>query len=119
MSRRTPLLLALTLTALAGCAGPRPQTAQTRASAAARASCQASTEQAFNRQNRYLLSERDTTDAPFSSSGVTGITTRGLTQRYDYETDLQSCLSSSRAGGAVPSIDSQPGPPTGTPVAPY
>ncbi len=118
MSRRTPILFALTLTALAGCAAPRPQTAQTRSSAAARAKCQASTEQSFNRQNRYLLSERDTTDSPFSSSGVTGITTRGLTQRYDYETDLASCLSSSQSG-PVPSIDSQPGPPTGTPVAPY
>ena len=98
MPCRTPILFALTLTMLAGCAGPRPQTAQTRASAAARAKCQASTEQAFNRQNRYLLSERDTTDAPFSSSGVTGITTRGLTQRYDYESDLASCLSASQAG---------------------
>ena len=115
---RQPLLLALTLTALAGCVAPRPETAQTRASAAARAQCRASTEQAFNRQNRYLLSERDTTDAPFSSSGVTGITTRGLTQQYDYENDLASCLSS-RANGPVPSIDSQPSPPTGTPVAPY
>ncbi len=46
----------------------------------------------FNRQNRYLISERDTTDSPFSTSGVSGITTRGLTQRYDYDTALASCL---------------------------
>ena len=114
MSRLPPLCLALAL--LAGCT-PLPQTASTRSSAAAQASCRASTEQSFNRQNRYMLSERDTTDAPFSTSGVTGITTRGLTQRYDYDTQLAACLSesgNSGAGGVT-----QPGPPTGTPVAPY
>ena len=68
MSRRTPTVLILALATLAGCAGPRPQTPATRASAAAAASCRASTESSFNRQNRYLLSERNTTDSPFSTS---------------------------------------------------
>ena len=113
MSRLPPFCLALAL--LAGCT-PMPQTTATRASAAAQASCRASTEASFNRQNRYLLSERDTTDAPFSTSGVTGITTRGLTQRYDYDTQLASCLSES---GSPSGTGIQPGPPTGTPVAPY
>ena len=117
MSSRTPIPLILALAALAGCAGPAPQTTATRASAAAAASCRASTESSFNRQNRYLLSERNTTDAPFSTSGVTGITTRGLTERYDYGTQLQNCLTAS-GGGTASSIDSQPPPPTGTPRAP-
>ena len=109
-------VLAVVLLAGAGCT-PRPETATSRSSAAAAASCRASTESSFNRQNRYLLSERDTTDAPFSTSGVTGITTRGLTQRYDYDTQLASCLSESGNNGA--GVVTQPGPPSGTPVAPY
>ncbi len=119
MFRRSPIVLALALTALAGCnPGPRPQTAAGRSNAAAVASCRASTESSFNRQNRYLLSERNTTDSPFSTSGVTGITTRGLTERYDYDTQLASCLSQSGASGGG-NLDTQPSPPSGTPVAPY
>ena len=114
MSRPTPFLLCLVLVTVAGCGGSRPP--QTRSSAAAAASCRSETESSFNRQNRYLLSERDTTDAPFSTSGVTGITTRGLTQRYDYDTQLASCLS---ASGGGPATTGQPGAPTGTPVSPY
>lgn len=117
MFRRTPTFLMFAIAALAGCAAPRPQTPVTRASAAAAASCRASTESSFNRQNRYLLSERNTTDAPFSTSGVTGITTRGLTQQYDYGTQLQDCLTAS-GGGTASSIDSQPSPPLGTARAP-
>ncbi len=89
-------LPALLLLAAAGCA-PRPPTSTGRADAAALAACKASTNRAFDRQNRYLLSERDQTDNPFSTSGDTGITTRGLTQRYDYDTQLASCLTASGA----------------------
>ena len=117
MPRPTPLLTCLVLLAIAGCAARQPQTPETRASAAAAAACRASTETSFNRQNRYLLSERDTTDSPFSTSGVTGITTRGLTQQYDYDRQLSSCLSSSNSGAVAPDV--QPSPPSGTPVAPY
>jgi hypothetical protein len=115
MPRPTSFLPCLVLLALAGCAAPQSQTPETRASAAAAAACRTSTETSFNRQNRYLLSERDTTDSPFSTSGVTGITTRGLTQQYDYNRQLSSCLSSSNSSAAAPSVQ----PPSGTPVAPY
>ena len=115
MPRPLPLFVPLVLVAIAGCAGPASQS-PTRASAAATATCRASTEASFNRQNRYLLSERNTTDSPFSTSGIPGITTRGLTQRYQYDTQLASCLAAS-GGAAQPA--SQPSPPTGTPVAPY
>ncbi len=60
----------------------------------------------FNRQNRYLLSERSTTDSPFSTSGDPAITTRGLTERYDYDTQLASCLAAPEAAGQP----SRPGP---------
>ena len=86
------LLPALLVLFAAGCARPQ-QTAATRASAATAASCRSSANKAFDRQNRYLLSERSTVDSPFSTSGDPGVTTRGLTQRFDYDTNLQSCLS--------------------------
>ena len=119
MSSRTILLASLTLLA-AGCTPP-PPTSASRANAAALASCRASTDSSFNRQNRYLISERDTSDAPFSTSGVTGITTRGLTQRYDYDTALASCLSASGGPetGASPVTSSAPPARQGTPTAPY
>lgn len=108
-----PLVLAVVV---AGC-GPRLDAASSRSSVSARASCRASTEASFNRQNRRLLSERSTIDAPFSTSGVTGITTRGLTERYNYDTQLQSCLAGAGSSGA--GATSQPEPPGGTPVAPF
>ena len=96
MPRATlPVLLALLA---AGCTPP-PPTSSSRANAAALASCRASTNQSFDRQNRYLLSERSTVDVPFSTSGNPGVTTRGLTQRYDYDTQLASCLGAS--GGST------------------
>ena len=103
-------LIPALLVVVAGCTPP-PSTPATRASAAALAACRASTNQSFDRQNRYLLSERSTIDSPFSTSGVPGITTRGLTERYDYDTQLSSCLAASNAprGGAnSPATSSAP-----------
>ena len=119
MSRQPSLALALALATLAGCGSPRPQTAASRSNAAAVASCRASTETSFNRQNRYLLSERSNTDAPFSTSGNPGITTRGLSRQYDYDNQLDSCLAQSGATSRGYGTDSVLSPPTGTPVAPY
>ena len=95
---------------IAGCTPPPPTTAS-RASAAALASCRASTNHSFDRQNRYLLSERSTTDTPFSTSGDPGVTTRGLTQRYDYDTQLASCLGSSDASAGVANGPATSAPP--------
>ena len=124
MPRRIPPCCA-TLAAIAvligtGCS-PLPQTPARRANAAAVSACRSSTDASFDRQNRYLLSERDTTDAPFSSSGVSGITTQGLTQRYDYDTQLAGCLAASNAsqGATQPATAAQPPPHLGTARAPY
>ena len=87
---RLPAFLLLG-TALAGCtAGPPPS----RSAMAARTACRAQSEAAFNRQNRALLSTRDTTDTPFSTSGNSGITTRGLSTEYGRESALDACLRS-------------------------
>ncbi len=120
MPARAAFSALLALTTLAACTPP-PSTSVSRANASALASCRASTDSSFNRQNRYLISERDTTDAPFSTSGVSGITTRGLTQRYDYDTALASCLQASNAPtlATSPATSTQAPPPAGTPLAPY
>ncbi len=118
MSRR--ISAALFIACLAGCTPP-PQTAATRASAAALASCRQSADSSFQRQNRYLLSERDQTDTPFSTSGLSGITTRGLGQRYDYDNQLSSCLAASDADNSqtAPATSSAPaGRLTTTPLPP-
>ncbi|WP_158743782.1 hypothetical protein [Acidisphaera sp. L21] len=88
-----PALLVL----LAGCTSSSSSSpsAVNRSNVAAVASCRASTNQAFDRQNRYLISERDQTASPFSMNGNPGVTTRGLTDKYDYDNALQSCLAAS------------------------
>ncbi len=98
------------LSLAAGCAPPQ-QSPASRASAAAVASCRASTNRSFDRQNRYLLSERDTRDTPFSTSGTPGITTRGLTERYDYDTQLAGCLAASKSPAAADSSAASSQPP--------
>jgi hypothetical protein len=91
-----PLLALLTAGLLAtGCTRAPPPS---RSAAAASAACRAQSEAAYNRQNRALLSTRDTTDTPFSTSGVSGITTNGLSREYDREVNLDKCLRG--AGGA-------------------
>ena len=90
MNRPTSLALIGAL-AVSGCglfaAPPRPV-----ASAATVAACRTRTDEVFARQNRYLLSERDTRDAPFSTSGDTGITTAGLSSRYARDNLYDSCV---------------------------
>jgi hypothetical protein len=110
MIRRATLPTLLVLL-VAGCA-QQPQTPSQRASAAATAACRASTEASFDRQNRALLSERDTTGTPFSSSGNSGITTRGLTRQYDYDTQLSNCLAGTHETTADTDV-----PPAPTPAA--
>jgi hypothetical protein len=95
MNRPTVALLLAGLLA-AGCTPAPPPS---RSAVAARAACRAQSDAAYNRQNRDLLSTRDTTDTPFSSSGVSGITTNGLSREYDRQTALDNCL---RGNGAAP-----------------
>ena len=112
-----PIVLALLG---AACTPLPPPTPEQQAQRAAAAACRANADASFEAQNRYLLSERDTTDAPFSSSGDSGITTRGLSQRYGYDQGLSRCLAATKAGNPNgPSTSTQPPPTLGTPVAPY
>jgi hypothetical protein len=87
-----PLSLAVLLAGALTASGCAPATPRSRASAAAVAECKTRTDAAYNRQNRFLLSTRDTTDTPYSTSGAPGNTTSGLSREYDRETMLDNCL---------------------------
>ncbi len=117
---RRALLAVVVAVSAAACTPLPPPTPAQRAQRAEAAACHADADASFNAQNRYLLSERDTTDAPFSSSGDPGITTRGLSDRYGYDQDLSRCLAATKSGNPNgPSTSTQPPPALGTPVAPY
>ena len=53
--------------------------------------CRKRAEQTYEQQNRAALSERDTRDEPFSSNYVSGITSAGLSTRYDLDNLLAGC----------------------------
>ena len=95
--RLCPALLAAALLATGCTSAPPPS----RSAQAARAACRAESEASFNRQHRDLLSTRDTTDTPFSTSGVSGITTAGLSREYARESALDDCLAGTTGGTAT------------------
>jgi hypothetical protein len=97
-----PIFALLTVGLLAaGCTRSPPPT---RSDLSLRASCRAQSEASYNRQNRALLSTRDTTDTPFSTSGLSGITTNGLSREYDREVNLDNCLRGN-GGASAPAGD--------------
>ncbi len=90
-TRRRPagLAAAALSLALAGCSTATPPSHADQAAASA---CEKQADQTFLTQNRYLLSERDQRDTPFSTSGLPGITSNGLGQRYGRDEQLAGCL---------------------------
>ncbi len=87
---RRPVGALLAGLCLAGCAG----SVHPRRDAGLLSSCRARTEQEFNRQNRDLLSFRDNTDTPFSTSFDSGITSAGLSRRFARDQLMSSCVDS-------------------------
>ena len=83
------LALAVSASLLAGCMEPSPRSQADQAAASA---CEQQADQTYLTQNRYLLSERSTTDTPFSTSGLPGVTSNGLGQRYGRDQQLAGCL---------------------------
>ncbi len=118
-SRHAAFPALIVLAAVAGCAGP--QSSSSRTSSAILKSCRASADSSFNRQNRYLLSERDEKDSPFSRSFVAGDTSRGLPSTYAYDTQLSDCLASSKIpqNPDQPATSTQPLPGLGSKIVPY
>ena len=72
---------------LAGCAPQR-----TGAELEQQQACGQQADRQFEKQNRYLMSERDQTDTPFSSSGMPGNTTQGLNDQYSRDRMVDDCM---------------------------
>ncbi len=98
MIRLSYLLLAGVLAA-AGCS--QSPSSASRTSKADAAACRTRTDAIYNQQNRFLLSERNTTDSPYSTSGNPGVTNQRLSQQYGRDELLDSCLTSIAAQGKV------------------
>jgi hypothetical protein len=98
------------LTALAACSAPPAPTGQGRADQATLSACRQRADEIYQRQNRASLYAMDNRDSPGSSSYVSGITTRGLSERYGWDTQVSDCV---RNQGAAE--DTAPAPvPTGS-----
>ncbi len=82
---------------LAGCGQPRSSAELEQQQA-----CGQQADRQFEKQNRYLMSERDQTDTPFSSSGMPGDTTRGLNDQYGRDRMVDDCMHS--LSGTEPTI---------------
>lgn len=100
--------LALTLATLAACQNA-PPTAQERADQKTLAACRERANQVYAEQNRGAVYEQNNSLSPFSSSYVSGITTRGLGERYGHDTMIADCVRNT--GAATPANSQPPTPP--------
>jgi hypothetical protein len=99
MSRPFIQLLPILL-ALAHCASPPPAApaaaaggGQTRADAATLAACRTHADEVYDRQRRDTIYTIGTRDSPFSANdSTTGVTDRGLAQRYGRENMIRDCV---------------------------
>ena len=83
------VVAAILLAPLAGCGEKRSSAELERQQA-----CGQQADRQFEKQNRYLLSERDQTSTPFSSSFLPGDPTRGLNDQYSRDRMVDDCLHS-------------------------
>lgn len=93
MSRFALVAASLALAACQSAAPPRDP-----ATAAAASACRERVDEVYAQQNRVELSQRDQRDAPFSSTYLSGITSRGLGAQFSRGTMFDDCLSSARGG---------------------
>lgn len=103
----------------AGCARPAPDPQQ-QASAARKAACRQRADEVYTKQNRGEVYETDTyttntRDSPFATSGLPGITTRGLGGQYERDNMIRDCLND--AAGNVGNTPPEPPAPTTTGAA--
>jgi hypothetical protein len=99
--------------AMGGCATPSPS-GQQQASAAKKAACRERANEVYAKQNRAEVYnadtyQTDTLDSPFSTSGLPGITTRGLSGEYERQNMISDCLNDA-AGNVGNSGNDMPQP---------
>ncbi|MBN9561342.1 MAG: hypothetical protein J0H14_11530 [Alphaproteobacteria bacterium] len=80
------------LIALGACSPAPAPSAQTRANQATVAACRQRADEVFQRQNRAALFTQDNRDSPGSGSYVSGITTRGLSERFGWDRQVADCV---------------------------
>ncbi len=81
--------------ALAGCGLYQPVSNVDRE---ARASCRADADRVYAARNRYQMSERDQTDTPLGGSALGGVPSAGLSDQYEQQQLVDTCLARSAAG---------------------
>jgi hypothetical protein len=110
------------LAAAVGLAACTAQPPRTRADAATAAACEQRADEVYLKQNRADLYRSDrystsTRDAPFASTGLPGVTTDGLSQRYARDTMISDCIRESSMDVQTGPAPAPAAPPTGA-VAP-
>ncbi|MBV8573999.1 MAG: hypothetical protein JOZ58_03025 [Acetobacteraceae bacterium] len=91
VTRCLPVLTALVF---AACTPPPPPTPQARADQEARSACRQRADQVYAEQNRgaAFLGGTENRFSPFSSSYVSGNTSSGLGERYNFDTMIADCV---------------------------
>jgi hypothetical protein len=79
---------------LQACGFPGPASPAERASLE---SCRTDADRIYNAQNRYQLSERSSTDSPFSGGSQPATPSDGLADQYGHEQMIADCMKRSAA----------------------
>ena len=115
----TPRLAALLLavTAIVGCQYFQQQEPRRASSAADIAACRKRADQIFEMQNRGAVYAADAyrtndRDSPFTSNGLTGVTSQGLGAQYQRDQFEDDCL---RSTNSTAPTQLQPAQPAGSP----
>ena len=106
--RTTVALLAAAT--LAGCGTPIQRSRSQTVAAADLTACRARADEVYNKQNRAEVYRSDTfvsdtRDAPYSTSGLPGITSNGLSGLYQHDNLVSSCVNSRGAAATSPGVD--------------
>ena len=110
-------LVLAALVGLAACQGPPPSRGFSNggsASAADAQACRQRADEVYLKQNRAELYRSDTyatsgRDSPFSIANLPGVTSRGLSGRYERDNLVSDCLNASGSNGAgSPAANSAP-----------
>ena len=104
MNAAHPIAALVLALALPACSAPPSGEGRARASAATIAACSKRADDVYLRQNRDEIYRADnyignTRDSPFSSTGLSGITSAGLSGRYARDNIQEACLNSSSGPG--------------------
>lgn len=91
---------AMALSALALLGGCNPAPRQSAEDRTAVNDCRQESDRIFAAQNRYQLSERPSPDTPFSANNLPGTPNDGLSEQYQREQLLDTCMARSTAGDA-------------------